>query len=100
MFTFLTVDVFSRCPFGKFFNHYSLRKNNKSERGRKRDINVVSADDGRVTKDEWVLHWCCVYGDTAAYARFVWEELSQGADYVDASMFLGPPFGKQGNDAA
>lgn len=51
-------------------------------------------EDGKVTQAEWVLHWSCAYGDTAAYARYTWQQIGRGAEYIQSSQFSGPPFGK------
>ncbi|XP_025089149.1 uncharacterized protein LOC112561116 [Pomacea canaliculata] len=48
--------------------------------------------DGKVTQAEWVLHWSCAYGDTAAYARYTWQQIGRGAEYIQSSQFSGPPF--------
>ncbi|PVD31646.1 hypothetical protein C0Q70_07063 [Pomacea canaliculata] len=49
-------------------------------------------EDGKVTQAEWVLHWSCAYGDTAAYARYTWQQIGRGAEYIQSSQFSGPPF--------
>ncbi|XP_070205340.1 uncharacterized protein [Littorina saxatilis] len=54
-------------------------------------------NDGQVTQAEWVAAWMCNYGDSGDYARFVWNQLTQGAPSVDVNNLpLGAPFDTTG----
>ena len=52
------------------------------------------SEDGRVTKAEWVARWVCAYSDSGEFARYLWEQTSQGADSIGADGNAGPPFGQ------
>ena len=41
--------------------------------------------DGAVSEGEWVIWWCCTYGDTADFARYVWNQIAHGASSVSAT---------------
>ena len=47
-----------------------------------------------MTKAEWVARWVCAYGDSGEFARYLWEQTSQGADSIGADGNAGPPFGQ------
>ena len=48
------------------------------------------AEDGQVTKVEWVTRRLCAYGDSGDYARFLWDRFAQGATVISVA---GPPAG-------
>nr|KAG5703268.1 hypothetical protein BaRGS_034179 [Batillaria attramentaria] len=56
------------------------------------DNNYDQDSDGKVTKGEFVQRWVCAYGDSAAYADYVWGQLSQDAESIASSSFTGEPF--------
>ena len=54
--------------------------------------NYDTNHDGKVTEFEWVVRWMCSYGDSGDFSRFVWDQITKGADSIQASQFTGPPF--------
>lgn len=56
------------------------------------NVNYDKNNDSQITESEWLLRWCCAYGDTADYARYVWRAISRGSQYITAAMFTGSPF--------
>jgi len=49
-------------------------------------------NDTKTTEAEWITRWVCEYGDSAAFARYVWNGLTHGAAFITDAAFQGPPF--------
>jgi len=54
--------------------------------------NYDTNNDSQITSAEWNTRWVCAYGDSADFARFVWNQLTHGADFITTANFNGPPF--------